>query len=231
MQVECRFCKQEFETHKSNVFYCSDECNKQNAIERRKEYKHQNFLKNQEQLKLGIENIDYVVDRWNGLLTPRIYGKWFKSHHPDRTLDEYKKEFPGAPLYCQKDKENTSKSSGLHMKQDKYRQIASEYAKGENNPNHKSKTTEQQRKERSPYSQEFYKVRNLDKNAYEEVIKKSNKPGKSSASLEYWLNKGYSLDEAKEKRKERQSTFTLEKCIKKYGEEEGTRIFNERQIK
>lgn len=40
-----------------------------------------------------------------------------------------------------------------------------------------------------------------------------------------------SLDEAKKALKERQSTFSLEKCIKKYGEEEGLKKFNERQQK
>ena len=55
--------------------------------------------------------------------------------------------------------------------------------------------------------------------------------GKQTTQLEYWINKGLSEPEAKKKLKERQSTFTLEKCIEKYGEEEGSRIYKERQIK
>ena len=55
--------------------------------------------------------------------------------------------------------------------------------------------------------------------------------GKDNTSIEYYLKKGFSEDEAKEKLKERQTTFSLEKCIKKYGEVEGKRIFEERQIK
>lgn len=47
----------------------------------------------------------------------------------------------------------------------------------------------------------------------------------------YWLKQGFTEDESKELVSERQRTFTLEKCIKKYGETEGKRIFDERQMK
>ena len=50
-------------------------------------------------------------------------------------------------------------------------------------------------------------------------------------SKEYWLKKGYSKREAKEKVKERQTTFSLDICIKKHGKERGIEIFNERQKK
>jgi len=53
----------------------------------------------------------------------------------------------------------------------------------------------------------------------------------SNTNIEYWVNKGYSDEEAKIKIKERQSTFSLEKCIKNYGKIEGTKKFKERQIK
>jgi hypothetical protein len=50
-------------------------------------------------------------------------------------------------------------------------------------------------------------------------------------NLEYWINKGFSQEESKQKVSKYQSTFTLEKCIKKYGEEEGKKRFTERQKK
>jgi hypothetical protein len=62
-------------------------------------------------------------------------------------------------------------------------------------------------------------------------IKRSENGKKGSANLQYWLNKGYSEDEAKIKRSERQSTFSKEICVKKYGEVEGLKIFTERQNK
>jgi hypothetical protein len=51
------------------------------------------------------------------------------------------------------------------------------------------------------------------------------------SQLEYWINKGYSEKDAKIKLAERQATFSLEKCIKKYGPTIGVIKFNERQKK
>lgn len=62
-------------------------------------------------------------------------------------------------------------------------------------------------------------------------LKRSEAGKKGSAGLEYWVNKGYSLEEAKVKRSERQQTFSKEKCIEKYGEEDGLKRFTERQNK
>ena len=50
-------------------------------------------------------------------------------------------------------------------------------------------------------------------------------------TLEYYLNKGYDIKEARKLLSERQRTFTLEKCIKKYGEIEGTKKYEERHEK
>lgn len=47
----------------------------------------------------------------------------------------------------------------------------------------------------------------------------------------YWIKRGYTQEESIEKVKERQRTFTLQSCIDKYGEEEGLKIFNDRQEK
>ena len=60
-------------------------------------------------------------------------------------------------------------------------------------------------------------------------VNQKNKP--NPTRIDYWLNKGYDFETAREKLKERQSTFTLEKCIKKHGVIEGTKIYNERQLK
>jgi hypothetical protein len=49
--------------------------------------------------------------------------------------------------------------------------------------------------------------------------------------IEYYLERGYSEAEAKELIKERQSTGRLDKFIERYGEEEGTERWKERQIK
>lgn len=51
------------------------------------------------------------------------------------------------------------------------------------------------------------------------------------SNLVYWTSRGYSHEEAKLKIKEKQTTFSLNICIKKYGEIKGTKIFKERQTK
>jgi len=52
-----------------------------------------------------------------------------------------------------------------------------------------------------------------------------------NTTLEYYLAKGYSVDEANTLLKKRQATFSKEICISKYGEVEGLRIFKNRQNK
>jgi hypothetical protein len=66
-------------------------------------------------------------------------------------------------------------------------------------------------------------------------INKKNNPEKyyesTSTRKEYWMKKGFSEEEAKNIISKRQSTFSREKCIEKYGYEKGIIIFNERQKK
>ena len=49
--------------------------------------------------------------------------------------------------------------------------------------------------------------------------------------VEYWMDKGFSVDESKLKVSESQKTFSKNICIEKYGEDEGIRVFNKRQKK
>lgn len=100
---------------------------------------------------------------------------------------------------------------------------------GENNPNHHSRTDEKTRKERSPFSKEFYEKRGLNENDRQKFLKSVKR--EYTTQLSYYLNKGYSLEESYIKLKERQTTFSLKKCIEKYGEEIGTIKYTERQHK
>ena len=68
------------------------------------------------------------------------------------------------------------------------------------------------------------------------IQKNNGKKSRSSGSLiptqlQYWIKKGYSQEEAKQKLSERQSTFSKEKCIKKYGKEKGLQVWQNRQNK
>lgn len=223
-ELVCMNCGNHFHATNQNAKFCSEDCkskyHKKSLVEEKSKFLIEN----------GIENVDYVIDRWNGLACKRIYGGWMKTMHPGKTTADYKKEFPDALICCAKDKENTSKNSGQFMKTPEYRKKYSEMFKGENNPNHSSKTTEQQRKERSPFSKEFYKARGRNEEEVHDFVKTALKDRLTETQLEYWIAKGYNEETAKEMLSERQRTFTLEKCIAKYGEIEGRKKYENRQI-
>lgn len=109
---------------------------------------------------------------------------------------------------------------------------------GELNGMHSSKTTQEQRNSVSPRNIAFYERKypeltheehlKLQQDFFEKnrlAVKKAIKP----TNIEYYLNQGMSEDDAKEALRKRQATFSLYKCIKKYGEEKGLEIFNKRQ--
>ena len=178
---------------------------------------------------------EFIICKICGEKVKRLYGAHLKAH--GMTSQEYKLKYPGEPLTTKSDNKNTTKNSGQHMKTEKYKKMFSEKIMGEKNPNHKSKTTEEIRKERSPFSIEFYKKKypNLSNKEMDDIIyifRKDVFDGIINTSqIQYYLNKGYELEESIEKRSERQRTFTLEKCIIKYGEEDGRKIFKNRQDK
>lgn len=96
---------------------------------------------------------------------------------------------------------------------------------GENNVwfNHQGRYSVYSKK--NPNFSSEAKIKAKEKNSIEQ------KNGASNTTLSYYLKKGLSLEEAKESLKNRQKTFTLQKCIERYGEEKGKEIFNERQIR
>ena len=61
--------------------------------------------------------------------------------------------------------------------------------------------------------------------------KKIKEGKKSPRTVEYWIGKWFSLEDAKTKVSESQSTFSLNKCMEKYGKEKGIKVFTERQNK
>ena len=166
---------------------------------------------------------DYIICKVCGEKVKRLYGAHLKKHN--MISKEYEKKYPGEPLTSTNDNKNTSKNSGLHMKTDKYKKMFSEKFNGVNNPNHKSKTTKQKRKERSQFSIEFHK----DKDKLEKFRKLAWKNKRHTTRLNYY--NGYSLEESKKLLKERQTTFTLDICIDKYGKIKGKEIYTKRQEK
>ena len=180
---------------------------------------------------------DSVTCRICGKQSKRIYGRHLKYSHNDLPTKKYKKLFPDAPISCLKDKKNISKNSGKHMKTEKYKKMFSEKVKGSKNPMHRSKTSEEFRKSISPFSIEFYNERYPDltlEKRYEklhEFAKNAAKDRIDPTTIEYYLKKGLNQKEAEQALKNRQTTFSKEICIEKYGEERGLEIWMNRQEK
>ena len=88
--------------------------------------------------------------------------------------------------------------------------------------------------ELSPFSKNFRGYKDMtdeekEKKAWDAAQR--DRDDKLPTQLKYWIARGYDEDEAREMLAERQRTFTLEKCIERYGEEEGKRIYEDRQIR
>ncbi len=179
------------------------------------------------------DTYEKVTCRICGKNLQSIAGSHLMRSHNSMEKEDYIELYPEAPLFSQKMIEYMKKENGKHMKTDKYKKLFSDKAMGEKNPNHHSKTTEEERKSRSPFSKEFVKYKDLDNK--EEVVKKFAKEALkdriATTDVNYYINQGHDLETAKQLLSERQRTFTLEKCIEKYGEVDGLIRWEERQEK
>jgi len=79
--------------------------------------------------------------------------------------------------------------------------------------------------------QKLYAKKAVLKSKKEKEVNHHQWSVKHNTNINYWLNKGFNEDEAKEKLTERQKTFTLKKCIEKHGEVDGKKIWKDRQEK
>lgn len=228
---KCERCDCDFLASSNYVHFC-EKCSVIVKKEAKDRHNKSRLIAKQNKLLKGVEGEDYIIDLWNGLPTTRIAGRWIKERHPGRTIDEYKKEFPNAPLVCNKMSKRISEKSKSYMNRPEIKQKYSEAFKGDKNPNAKCNTTEEYRKSISPFSKSFKKYEGMSDEEKEKQIREylqCDRDDRNTNQIKYWIKKGYSDEEAKQKVSERQSTFTLEKCISKYGEEEGTKRYIERQ--
>jgi hypothetical protein len=214
-------CKNCGETYLSNSMasqFCTIDC--------RKEFK----VKDGKELRK-----DYVVCKICNRATSNVTGVHLRNH-PEWTAEKYKSQFPGIPVIASSVLEkitNGSKKAGARMREPEHRKRLSKMYSGENNPMHKSKTTEEKRKSISPFSPSFYLQKNPDLTMDEAKILAEKKMMEqkvvSWVKEEYWIKKGFSQEEAKKIISKKQSTFSLETCIEKHGDEEGTKIWKARQ--
>jgi len=122
---------------------------------------------------------------------------------------------------------------GGELVSDSIKNKLSEKIKGDKNPAY------QHGGRLSPFSPKFVKYQDkTDEEIIESIKGVCNKSstsnrenGNNDTTLIYWTSRGCSDEEAKKEITNRQITFSLEKCIEKYGEEAGKQKWQERQEK
>jgi G:T-mismatch repair DNA endonuclease (very short patch repair protein) len=179
---------------------------------------------------------DYVICQICKRACSNITGIHMKTYHPEWTPASYRETFPDSPVLPSSTRDKIvegSKKAGARMREPEHRKRMSESLKGENNPMHRSNTTDEMRRSISPFSPDFYikKDPTLSREEAEAMAKDKLKSNEivSWVKEEYWISKGHTQEEAKQIVSEKQSTFSLAKCIEKYGEEGGTNKWKARQ--
>lgn len=178
-----------------------------------------------------------------------LYFPYYQKHYPNLSKEEQEKLWHQYTRSINYQCVEYYEAKGLSkeqakIKRDKFvKEIGEKISKkisGEGNGMHRSKTTQEKRNAISPWNIAFYK-RKYPNLSHEEHLKlqqeffDKNKIAVKNAikdtNIEYYLQQGMSKEQAKEALAERQRTFSLEKCIEKYGEVEGRKKYLERQTK
>lgn len=173
-----------------------------------------------ERRQMYVDFNESNVDEWVeckicGLRCDNIARRHLKYTH-NITNEQYREMYPDAPLFCK----NTMKRMSDRMTGEK--NIAFQHG-GKMSPFSKnfvgySDLTEQEKEE---------KIKVL----YQTSTKNCSENNNQSTRISYYTSRGYSQEEAEKLLSERQTTFTLEKCIEKHGEEKGRKIWQARQDK
>lgn len=135
-------------------------------------------------------------------------------------ITEYKRQYPNSVIIS-----------------DNYKMYLTNKMKGKNNHNHTTNTTLLERKQKSPFSIESWKIKypNINTTELEQLLLQFRDNALSNreftVQIEYYLDRGYTPEESLQLLKERQTTFSKDMCVKKYGDNEGNKIFNNRQEK
>lgn len=202
---ECVTCNKDISHLDKRSMYCDKKCRNIDYANQRTE-------------RLRIESIEYYKDKpissyieckLCGHCAPDLSNHILKIHKI--TSDEYKLKFDVKVVKCQDEC-------------DKF--------KGSNNPAY------QHGGKYSPFSDKFIKNDGTDDFKLKQESLKKVAYNNSLANgcyrpsnKEFWIAKGYTEAEAKILVSKSQSTFSLEKCIEKYGEIEGLERWKKRQEK
>ena len=191
--------------------FCSVACDKEFNEERDREYYIKRTIEQAEEtFKDSVEGVHYVICLECGCKTYNLE-QHLSLHQMD--IEDYKSKHPGC---------STSPS------------IKSQRFKGESNPafGHGGKY--------SPFSKKFVNYEGRTEEEINEGIgdakkksfeTKQSNPQNEQTRIEYYLSRGLSMEDAKQALYDRQNTFSLDKLISKYGEEEGTKRWKDRQDK
>lgn len=217
--VECKNCKKPFGAKSKKAEFCTTLCRNEYIIR-----------------SSGNLNDDYIICELCHRAVASVSGIHMRTYHPEYTPELYRKEFPNSlitPRNVSILKSAGAKKAGARMREPEHRKRLSESYKGEKNPMHKTNVDEEFRKSISPFSPNFYQKRfpNLSLDECKKLAEDKQKSvvKVSQTQIGYWIKKGFSEEEAKNKISELQKTFSLEICIRKYGEEEGKKRWLDRQ--
>ena len=214
---------------KAKWFRCS--CNYQCIEYYEKNYpelSHEEHLKLKKQLQIQKKqnnplNLEYYIKNYPELSKEEQENLWHN----------YAKEncYQNEEYYI---KRGATKEEAKELKRKKLEIVTPKIVakiSGQNNGMSSTNRTEQQRKESSPFSKEFYIKRGLSEEDRKKFNENLAKNRSYNTQLEYYINKGMSEEEAHKALHDRQATFSLYKCIQKYGEIEGLKKFSNRQQK
>lgn len=214
----CQVCGKEFNSASKNTKYCSHNC----AVIHRS---HIKFDDNADK-KL------YVECKICGYRSSQIYRHVHDVHNME--VDEYCQKFglERRDLISTASHEKISKSQKTAYAEGR----SHGWGFGDENP---SRSIETKSGRRSPWSMNFKGYDGLSddekrkriKELSNNVVNSMNSNHNNPLRLDFYIQRGYTKQEAKQQLKLRQSTFSLKKCIDKYGLEEGTKRFDARQEK
>lgn len=214
MKKTCLFCGKEFEDHTKSKCCCHD---------------HQLRYKNK---LMYPDGSDFVECKLCGLRGASLHHHIKKFH--SMTAEEYCCQFNIDELELQS---KTLRNHNSSMQKLAYKEGRLQgWGKGEKNPSCRKEVKEGRK---SIFSENYIGYDGLSKEEKQQKIssllktlaENKKKNNTNPLTIEYYIAKGYTKEKARELLRERQSTFTLQKCIEKYGEEKGREVFAERQKK
>lgn len=110
------------------------------------------------------------------------------------------------------------------------------WGKGDANPSRRKEVLEGRKSIFSKNCEKYDGMTDEEKEAaidklLKDLAKKKKEENNNPLTIEYYINRGATEEEAKKLLNERQRTFSLEICIEKFGKEEGEKRFKVRQEK